>query len=208
MTHQIPREKNYKGTPVFYAKSRKHWRNWLIKNHQKVPSVWLIMFHKRSSIRGIYYPEAVEEALCFGWIDSKPNKRDAISYYQFFSNRKPNSVWSALNKKRVAILSETGLMYPAGQEKIDLAKNSGQWTALEESDRLEVPADLSTSFKKDPSAFEHWKKFPPSAKKAILYWIAAAKQSATRENRIIETVEKAALNKRANQYVPKSKRSF
>jgi uncharacterized protein YdeI (YjbR/CyaY-like superfamily) len=99
---------------TFHAKTRKEWRNWLEKNHQSEKSIWLIIYKKESETPSIYYPEAVDEALCFGWIDSKPNKRDEHSYYQFFSKRNPKSNWSKVNKEKVSILMEQGLIHSSG----------------------------------------------------------------------------------------------
>jgi uncharacterized protein YdeI (YjbR/CyaY-like superfamily) len=111
----------------FYAKTRKQWRQWLEKNGEKKASVWLVIYHKKSTTPGVSYVEAVEEGLCFGWIDSKANKRDEESYYQYFSKRKPNSNWSKSNIERVERLTKEGLMRPEGQEMVDLAKASGRW---------------------------------------------------------------------------------
>lgn len=109
----------------YYAKDRKTWRNWLQKNHATAVSVWLIIYKKESGTPSVYYEEAVEEALCFGWIDSKPNKRDTDSFLQFFAKRKEKSNWSALNKKRIATLEAKGLLQPAGIAMIELAKKTG-----------------------------------------------------------------------------------
>src|SRR5688572_27536369 len=106
---------------TFRAKNRIAWRRWLEKNHTKEKSVWLIMYRKDSNVPSVNYAEAVEEALCFGWIDSIKKKRDAESSIQFFSQRKPKSYWSKLNRERVEKLSKQGLITPAGQSVIDLA---------------------------------------------------------------------------------------
>jgi len=118
------------GIQTFYAKSRKAWREWLEQNHNTEKSVWLIIYKKETKIPSVYYPEAVDEALCFGWIDSKPNKRDDQSYYQFFAKRNPKSNWSKVNKEKVSMLMEKDLMKPAGLEMIKLAKSNGKWDAL------------------------------------------------------------------------------
>ena len=179
------------GVKTVQAKSREDWRNWLIRNHSNETSVWLVIFHKDSSRRSISYEEAVEEALCFGWIDSKPNKRDKESYYQFFAQRKPKSNWSKPNRERVERLINKGLMQPAGQKMIDLAKKTGTWTALIEVENLVVPADMQKLFNANESAFKNWEAFPPSTKRGILEWILNAKRPETREKRIKETVSLA-----------------
>jgi uncharacterized protein YdeI (YjbR/CyaY-like superfamily) len=183
---------------TFHAKSRKEWRNWLEKNHSSEKSVWLIIYKKESKISSVYYPEAVDEALCFGWIDSKPNKRDENSYYQFFSKRNPKSNWSKVNKEKIAKLIEKGLMHSAGLEMIEIAKKNGTWTALDIVEQLIVPNDLQELFSKNKQAFENWENFPPSSKRGILEWILNAKKAETRLKRIVETVSLAEKNIRAN----------
>lgn len=194
-------ETSYKDIPAFYAPNRKAWRNWLMKNHQNETSVWLVMYNKGSETQSINVAEAVEEALCFGWIDSKANKRDAESRYQLFAKRKSKSVWSAINKERVQKLTDAGLIMPAGQAVIDLAKERGNWDILNDVDT--IPPDLAKALSKDKTAKKNFEAFPPSAKRAILQWLLAAKRLETREKRIRETVEQAAQNIRANQYAPK-----
>lgn len=115
------------GKQVVHARSRLEWRKWLKSNSQSEKSVWLILYHKSSNQKSINYNDAVEEALCFGWIDSKANKRDAESYYLTFTPRNPKSKWSNPNKERVERLLEKGLMTPYGQQLIDLAKDTGKW---------------------------------------------------------------------------------
>jgi len=191
---------------TLHAKSRNDWREWLGKNHLTERSVWLIIYKKDSNIPSIYYPEAVDEALCFGWVDSKPNKRDENSFYQFFSKRNPKSNWSRLNKEKVAKLIEQGLMQAAGFEIINIAKQNGTWTALDEVEDLIIPDDLQKLFTNNNAAFENWKCFPPSSKRGILEWILNAKKPETRQKRIEETASLAEKNIRANQFIqPKLK---
>lgn len=142
----------YNNVQTFHANSRKEWREWLEKNHQLEKSVWLIIYKKNSGEPSVYYPEAVDEALCFGWVDSKPNKRDENSYYQFFSKRNSKSNWSRLNKAKVAKLIEQGLMQPAGLEMIKIAKQNGTWTALDEVENLILPDDLQELFSNNKTA--------------------------------------------------------
>lgn len=191
------------GVATFYAKNRKAWRQWLQKNHATAQSVWLIIYRKESAMPSVYYPEAVDEALCFGWIDSKPNKRDAESYCLFFSKRSPKSNWSQVNKRKVAILLEQGLMAPAGLAMVELAKQNGTWTALDKVHAIEIPPEMAALFKQNKTAEQHFTAFPPSTKRGILEWILNAKTTETRMKRITETVSLAAQNIRANQYVKK-----
>lgn len=197
---------SYKNIQAFHARSRNEWRDWLKKNHRLEKSVWLIIFKKNSGIPSVYYPEAVDEALCFGWVDSKPNKRNENSYYQFFSKRNPKSNWSRLNKEKVRNLIEQGLMQPAGYEMIKIANQNGTWNALNEVENLIIPDDLQELFSKHKKAYENWENFPPSSKRGILEWILNAKKPETRQKRIVETVLLAEKNIRVNQYSqPKKK---
>lgn len=188
------------GVKTFYAKDQRAWRAWLKKNHSKEKSVWLIFYKKRSSTPSVHYPEAVDEALCFGWIDSKPNKRDEESYYQFFAKRNPKSNWSKINKGKVAKLIELGKMERAGLEMVELAKKTGTWDALNEVEEILIPDDLQKALVKNKLAAANFEAFPRSTKKGILDWIINAKRPETRQKRISETVNLAEKNIRANQY--------
>jgi len=115
------------GVEAVYAPTRLQWRKWLQKHSRTKEEVCLILYHKRSLTRCVSYNDAVEEALCFGWIDSKTNKRDPESYYQRFSPRKPGSSWSASNRERVQRLTEAGKMTPQGLQVVELAKQTGRW---------------------------------------------------------------------------------
>jgi uncharacterized protein YdeI (YjbR/CyaY-like superfamily) len=188
------------GIETFYAKTRQDWRKWLEENHQAETSVWLIIYRKESKIPSVYYPEAVSEALCFGWVDSKANKRDKNSYFQFFAKRNPKSNWSKINKEKVAELIAQGLMAPAGLKMIEIAQQKGTWTALDDVELLAIPADLQLLFENSPQAFAYWEKFPRSSKRSILEWIQNAKKPETRKIRVEETVKLAAKDMRANHY--------
>ena len=185
---------------TFHAKTRKEWRDWLEKNHQSEKSIWLIIYKKESETPSIYYPEAVDEALCFGWIDSKPNKRDEHSYYQFFSRRNPKSNWSKVNKEKISILMEQGLIHSSGLKMIEIAKQNGTWTALDEVENITIPDDLKALFLNNKTAYDNWEKFSRSSKRGILEWIMNAKKTETRQKRIEETVQLAADNIKANHY--------
>lgn len=183
---------------TFYAPSRKDWRNWLQKNHQSEKSVWLIIYRKESDVPSVYYPDAVEEAICFGWIDSKANKRDEESYYQFFSRRNPKSKWSKVNKATVERLLKKNAIAPAGLKMIEIAKETGTWNALDDVENIIVPADLQRGFDGNKTAFENWSNFSRSSKRGILEWILNAKRPETRQKRIKETVSMAEKNLKAN----------
>lgn len=189
----------HNGIPVFHARNRKEWRRWLEKNHASGEPVWLLQYRNGSSTPSVGYEDAVEEALCFGYIDSKKMKRDDESTFQYFSRRKPKGNWSSSNKERVARLTEQGLMTPAGQYFIDLAKENGAWDHLTAVENEVIPDDLQKAFNRNKTAYKNFQAFSPSARKLILMWIHSAKRPETREKRIRETVEQAAENKKAHQ---------
>lgn len=195
----------YNGVLTFQASNQEEWRKWLHENHLKEKSIWLIIYRKESGIPSVYYPEAVDEALCFGWIDSKANKRDEVSYFQFFSKRNPKSNWSKINKDKVERLTREGRMQPAGIEMVELAKKTGTWSALDDVDKILIPTDLAAAFEKKPEALAYWEGFSRSSRRGILEWILNAKRPETRIQRIEETVRLAGENIKANQYNPKAK---
>ncbi len=196
-------EKLYKNEKVIYCQSPMEWRQWLENNHDKENAVFIAIFHKGSAIESVTYLEALDEALCFGWIDSKINKRDAQSHYQYFAKRNPKSNWSKVNKEKVAKLIEQGKMEKAGFASIEIARISGTWDALNDVDNLVLPEDLSSELIKYDKALDNFNQFPNSVKRGILEWIFNAKKAGTRYNRIHHTAILAKDNIRANQFVKK-----
>ncbi len=188
------------GIEMFYAKDRATWRKWLEKNSKKIKAVWLIYYKQGCGKTRVSYSDAVDEALCFGWIDSKPNKIDEFKYIQFFTARNPKSKWSKVNKAKVDRLVKEGKMMPEGLALINDAKQNGAWDALNEVEELVIPEDLLRDFEKEKKAYEYFLAFPKSSKKIILQWINDAKQPETRSKRIIETIKLAKENIRANHY--------
>ena len=180
----------------YYAKDRKEWRKWLEKNHDTSQGVWLIYHKKCSNEPCVSYDEAVEEAISFGWIDSKVNKLDDERYMQVFTPRKPKSIWSKLNKQRVQKVIDQGLMTPAGLEKIEVAKDDGSWNFLDDIDNLIIPEDLKKSLNENPPAKANFESFSDSVKRQILFWIKSAKRTETRIKRIEKAVILAAENKK------------
>jgi uncharacterized protein YdeI (YjbR/CyaY-like superfamily) len=145
------------------------------------------------------YGEAVEEALCFGWVDSTGGRVDERRTKLYFAPRKSRSVWSRSNKERVERLIAAGLMRPAGLAAIERAKANGAWTALDEIEQGIVPADLAAALESRPPAAERFAAFPWSARRAILIWVADARRPETRAARVLETAVRAARNERANE---------
>ena len=173
-------------------------RAWLAAHGRVERMIWLVV-HRSPGAPGIDLRHAVEQALCFGWIDSKTVKRDDRTTYQCFTPRNPRSTWSKVNRERVERLTAAGLMAAPGQELVDLAKRTGTWDLLADAQNLIVPADLASALARNSLADKHFQAFPPSARRAILEWITLAKQPETRARRIEETVVQAAHNQRANQ---------
>ncbi len=185
---------------TLHAKTRKEWRKWLEKNSQTEKSVWLIIYHKGSNTKSVYYEEAVEEAICFGWIDSIAHKRNEESKYQFFAQRKPKSNWSKANRERANKMIAQGQITESGQKLIDLAKKIGTWEALVDVQNSVIPGDLQKQLNKNKAALKNFLAFPPSSKRIILEWILNAKKEETRQKRIDETVRLASENIKANHY--------
>ena len=183
-----------------HPKSRQAWRLWLEKNHQLSPGIWFVYYKKESGKPRVSYEEAVEEALCFGWIDSLPRKLDKERAMLKFTPRKPKSVWSKLNKTRVEKLLEQNLMTAAGLAKIEQAKRNGSWDILTDSDfhadNNSIPPALLKALSKNKKALNNFNTFPPGYRKRFLFWIGSAKRSETRTARIKQTVLMAAANKR------------
>jgi uncharacterized protein YdeI (YjbR/CyaY-like superfamily) len=176
------------------APTRAAWRAWLVEHHATSPGIWLIIHKKNSPEPGVSYEEAVEEALCFGWIDSKTCTLDATRFKQTFTPRKPKSIWARSNKERVARLIEQGLMAPAGFAAIQVAVANGAWTALDAIDELALPEDFAAALGANPAAEHNWNGFQASVKKGILYFITSARRPETRARRIARTVELAEQN--------------
>jgi len=188
-----------------YCSDPATWRQWLEENQSLEKNVWLIIYKKGHLMAGLTYDLAVNEALCFGWIDSKPNKRDADSFYQFFAGRNPKSNWSKVNKEKAARLIEAVKMTESGFASIQIAKQNGCWIALDKVENLKIPEEMVLALEMNEPAGIHWNGFPRSAKRGILEWIYNAKTTETRRKRIQETVFLAQENRRALQYQPKGK---
>jgi uncharacterized protein YdeI (YjbR/CyaY-like superfamily) len=181
----------------FHPRSRQQWRAWLEENHDRLEGVWFVYYKKSAGKPRVDYDEAVEEALCYGWIDSLTRKLDEERSKLLFTPRKARSVWSKLNKERVEKLIENGSMTEIGLKKIEGAKKDGSWDALNASDNLEIAEDLQKAFSENRAAEENFSAFTNSVKKAILYWINSAKREETRQARIEKTISMATKNKRA-----------
>jgi uncharacterized protein YdeI (YjbR/CyaY-like superfamily) len=185
---------------------RAGWREWLIANHASSGGVHLVSWREGSGRTSVPYADAVEEALCVGWVDSVAGKLDEQRGLQWFSPRRSRSGWARSNKERVERLIAAGQMLPAGLAAIEEAKRNGTWTMLDDVENLVVPHDLAAALDATPGAHAYWDAFSRSPKRAILEWIAQAKRPETRAKRIAETVENAARNERPPQFRPRIER--
>ncbi len=185
---------------TFYPSTQTEWREWLQENHLSKQSVWLIYYKKKSKIPSLSWSEAVDEALCFGWIDSTARPIDDEKYMQFFTKRKPNSVWSKINKDKVEKLIAAGKMNQAGFESIEKAKQNGSWTILDSVEELTVPKDLEAAFQANEGSKDFFMSLSKSVRKAILQWLVIAKQQTTRQKRINEIAELATQKLKPKQF--------
>jgi uncharacterized protein YdeI (YjbR/CyaY-like superfamily) len=176
----------------FEPADRAAWRNWLDRNHSTSTGVWLVF--RKGAARQLTYDASVEEALCFGWIDSTLNPIDASRYMQLFTPRKAKSGWSRINKARVQKVIAEGLMMPAGRQKIAAAKRDGSWKALDAVESLKVPADFRAALDANPDARANYDALTASGKKRYLHWINNVKRPETRARRVQEALAKLARN--------------
>lgn len=183
--------------PHVHADDRVTWRAWLEANHETAGGAWLVTWRRRSGRAGLDYEAAIEEALCFGWVDSTGGRVDDERGKLYFAPRKARSVWAATNKARVERLIAEGRMAPPGLAAIEQAKANGSWEILDTVERLEVPADLAAALDVHPPADLNFAAFPPSARKMLLGWVATARRPETRAARITTIAEAAARNERA-----------
>ncbi|MAL18595.1 MAG: hypothetical protein CL667_12890 [Balneola sp.] len=180
----------------FYPKNTQEWREWLTVNHKKKKSIWLILYKKNSDEPTISWSEAVDEALCFGWIDSTRRAIDDEKYMQYFCPRKEKSIWSKINKEKVKKLKEAGLMTKSGLKIIETAKQNGSWTILDGVEALIIPDDSEKEFHKNSGSKEFFLSLSKSDRKRLLYWLVSCKKKETREKRIGEIIKHAANNQK------------
>lgn len=182
--------------PLVHAETRAAWRAWLEAHHATESGVWLVSWRKGHGER-VEYEDAVEEALCFGWIDSQGGNLDDARSRQYFAPRKPASGWAATNKARIERLIADGRMAPAGLAAIERAKANGSWTLLDDVEQGIVPDDLAAALADQPPAAMWFEAFSKSAKRAMLEWVAQAKRPETRAKRVGAIADRAAVNERA-----------
>lgn len=185
---------------TFCPASKEEWRQWLKENHSSSQAVWLVQYKQNSTKPSMSWSDSVNEALCFGWIDSTRKTIDDESFAQFFCKRKPTSNWSKINKAKVQRLIEEGLMAEAGFKSIEIAKKNGSWPILDDVEELIIPKDLEIAFQSQPGAADFFNSLSKSVKKMILQWLILAKRPETRQKRIAETAELAAQKLKPKQF--------
>jgi len=176
------------------------WREWLRENHTRTTGIWLVTHKKRNAEKHVPHEAIVEEALAYGWVDSRPRSLDERRSQLLLTPRKPGSNWSRKNKERVQQLLAEDRMTPAGLAVVEAAKADGSWSRLDAVENLLEPVELQRALDRSAAARANWDAFPRSTRRAILEWIGNAKRADTREKRIAETARLAAENIRANQW--------
>lgn len=180
--------------PLLYFKNANEWREWLHDNHLHYTGVELIFYSVDSEFESMRWEEAVQVAICYGWIDSTVRKIDENTRKQTFTPRKDKSVWSKLNKTYIEKLIAEDLMHESGLAKIEMAKQNGSWSSLDAVENHEIPEDLQSAFDNNPLALDNYFNFSPSYRKSYLYWLNQAKREDTRKKRIEEIIKLCIQN--------------
>jgi uncharacterized protein YdeI (YjbR/CyaY-like superfamily) len=183
-----------------WATDRATWRAWLEEHHDREPGVWLFYWKKASGKATMDWSDAVDEAICFGWIDSTRMTVDEHSFKQYFAPRKPRSNWSKINKAKVERLIAEGRMTPAGMAAVELAKANGSWSNLDDVEAMVVPDDLIAALDAVPAARACFDSLSAIRRKELLYWLSGAKRPTTRADRIRQIAEAAAQGKRPERF--------
>ncbi|RZL69608.1 MAG: hypothetical protein EOO93_01085 [Pedobacter sp.] len=185
---------------TIYPQSKQEWRQWLMENHLLQQSIWVLSYKKATGKTSVSWSDVVDEALCFGWIDGMRKSLDEERFIQFVCKRKPKSGWSKINKEKIERLIADGLMTEAGFKSIEIAKQNGSWTLLDEVEELTVPKDLEVAFTSNPGAADFFFGLSKSVRKMMLQWVAFAKKPETRQNRINEIATLAAQKLKPKQF--------
>ena len=183
--------------PIYHPTNLAAWRAWLASNHDTARGVWVASWRRASGRDPVAYADLVEEAICFGWIDSTVNILDDERGLQLMTPRKSKSAWTRLNRQRAADLEDQGRMTDAGRRAVAAAKASGWWTIYDAVEDLLEPADLAAGLDAAPIARSAWNGFPPSARKQMLWWVASVGRPETRASRIARIVAAAEAGRRA-----------
>jgi uncharacterized protein YdeI (YjbR/CyaY-like superfamily) len=184
---------------LFFAEPGQ-WRRWLAENHADAQELWVGFHRKGSGLPSITWPQSVDEALCFGWIDGLRKSIDATSYKIRFTPRRRGSIWSAVNVRRVAELVERGLMQPAGRQAFAARREDRTAIYAHEREKAELSAEYEQRFRADAAAWAFWERQPPSYRNVLTRWVTGAKQAATRERRLATLIADSAAGIRSGSY--------
>lgn len=184
----------------YCPRDRADWRRWLELNHKTTEAVWLIFYKKGSPNYNLSWSESVDEAFCYGWIDSTKRTIDRDRYKQYFSKRRAKSNWSKVNKDKVKALIDQGLMRAAGYDSIEIAKENGSWTVLDAIEELLIPEDLKEELANHQGASHYFDSLSKSDTKILLYWVLSAKRSETRKKRVVEIATNASKKLKPKQF--------
>jgi uncharacterized protein YdeI (YjbR/CyaY-like superfamily) len=190
---------------VFFE-SEQAFRQWLEQNHATETVLLLGIYKKASGKPTVTYKQAVDQALCFGWIDGVGGTIDEERYTVRFTRRKPHSIWSQVNIKRVAELSDAGMMHPYGLEVFNSRDLSKQNLYANEQQQIELPAEYEAKFRANAQAWEYFQLQPPGYRRNAIWWVVSAKQEATRLKRLEILIEDSAAGRRIKSLTPRSKR--
>ena len=180
---------------LVFFKDRAEWRRWLRRNHDKSSEIWILTYKKHTCRQCASYEDTLEEAICYGWIDSRVRRIDDERHTWRFAPRKPNSIWSLSNRKRAERLIREGRMADPGMAKVDAAKQNGEWDrAYAPSKPPRMSMDLKDALMKDGLAWKNFQAFAKSYRTTYLYWVSSAKREETRRKRIKEVVRRARRN--------------
>jgi uncharacterized protein YdeI (YjbR/CyaY-like superfamily) len=191
--------------PKFFA-TQADFRAWLDRNHETAAELWVGLHRKGSGKPSITWPEAVDQALCFGWIDGIRKRVDDTSYMNRFTPRRPTSTWSAVNVKRALDLIELGLMAPAGLRAFEARRDNRIGIYSYEQRPQELPAKYARPFRANARAWKAWRAMPPSYRKAATWWVISAKRDETRERRLTTLIETTARGERIPARTPPDRR--
>lgn len=171
--------------PILSFTQQSEWRSWLEKNHTQPDGIWLKMYKKKSGIPSLDYPQALDEALCFGWIDGQIKKNDDISWFQRFTPRRPKSTWSLKNTENIERLTRAGKMMPSGLKEVAAAKADGRWQAAYAGQKnAKPPEDFLQALSENPDAADFFESLNRAQRYAYYFRLHMAKTPEARENRI------------------------
>jgi len=188
--------------PIYFA-GPEEFRAWLERNHESEPELWVGYYKKGSGKPSMKWSEAVDQALCFGWIDGRVNSIDAERYRQRFTPRRPGSNWSNVNIAKVAKLTEAGLMRPAGLRAFEARSEARSGIYAFEREAAELPREYERRLRADAAAWEYWRARPPSYRRTATFWVVSAKREDTRERRLEQLIEYSAAGRHVPPFVPR-----